>query len=155
MTAAATTANTPRPITGYVGLAAGAMALLLVLVPFWAGPFAPRQDITVSVGTIAAKIRLSAKRALKGEPPTKPVATSWTIDRILKVIAAVLAAAAVVLGLTGWARGEPWRPAAAGIGVATAAIAFQFFAWAVMVVLGVLLLIAIIQNIDGILGDVG
>ena len=54
----------PRPTAGLVGFLFGAAALILVLVHFWAGPFAPQQDAAVSIGEIAAEIRNSAVRGL-------------------------------------------------------------------------------------------
>ena len=76
-----TTAVQPSPVAGYVGFALGALSLLLVLTHFWSGPFAPQQRTGVTVGELAAEIRHAAVRKLKGQPPPKPTARPWDIDR--------------------------------------------------------------------------
>lgn len=142
-----------RPIAGLFGLAMGAIALMTVLVHFWVGPFSPQQRTTVTVGEIAAEIRQAAVRKLKGTPQPKPVSAPWDSDRILKLITALLSGAAVVAGVVGLVRRETWRPAVGGIALGTGAIAFQVFTWAILLVAGALILVAIIQNITGILGE--
>ena len=142
-----------RPIAGLIALALGATALLVVLVHFWVGPLAPHQKITVTVGEIAAEMRQAAVRKLKGLPQPKPTSAPWDSDRILKLIAALLAGTAIVLGVVSLVRRETWRPAVGGIALGTGAIAFQVVTWAILVVAGALILVAIIQNITGILGE--
>jgi len=142
-----------HPITGFIGLALGATALLVVLVHFWVGPFAPQQRVTVTVGEIAAEMRQAAVRKLKGLPQPKPASAPWDSDRILKLIAALLAGSAVIAGVVSLVRRETWRPAVGGIALGAGAIAFQVFTWAILVVAGALILFAIIQNITGILGE--
>jgi len=145
-------AKTVRPIAGNFGFLVGACALILVMVNFWAGPFAPQQDASVSIGEIAADIRQAAKRALSGEAQPDPVSAPWDIDRVLGAVAATLAGLAVILGLAGFVRRETWRPAAAAMTLGVSAVVFQLFTWMVLVVVGCIILYAIIQNIDGILG---
>ena len=141
-----------RPIAGFFGFALGALALILVLVHFWAGPFAPQQRASVTVGEIAGEIREAAIRKLKGTPQPKPVPAKWDSDRILKLVAAVLAGLAVVTSVAALVRREAWRPAVAGIALGTSAVAFQVFTWTILVLAGAIILYAIIHNIDGILG---
>lgn len=141
------------PLAGFVGLALGAAALLIVLVHFWVGPLAPQQRVTVTVGEVAAEIRQAAVRKLKGLPQPKPESAPWTSDRILKLIAALLAGTAIIAGVVSLVRRETWRPAVGGIALGAGAIAFQVFTWAILVVAGALILVAIIQNITGILGE--
>jgi len=142
-----------QPVAGFIGFGMGAAALMIVLVHFWAGPFSPQQRVSVTVGEIAADIRQAAVRKLKGLPQPKPAAAPWDSDRILKLIAALFAGAAVVTGVVSLVRRETWRPAAGGIALGLGAIAFQVFTWAILVVAGALILVAIIQNITGILGE--
>lgn len=151
MTANATAPS--RPMAGFIGLALGAAALLIVLVHFWVGPFAPQQRVTVTVGEVAAEIRQAAVRKLKGLPQPKAEAAPWNSDRILKLVAALLAGTAIIAGVVSLVRRETWRPAVGGIALGAGAIAFQVFTWAILVVAGALILVAIIQNITGILGE--
>lgn len=148
----ANTINHARPVAGFFGFAFGALALMLVLVHFWVGPFAPQQRAGVTIGEIAGDIREAAVRKLKGEPQPKAVPAEWGTDRIVKLVAAVLAGLAVVAGIAGLVRRETWRPAAAGITLGVCAVAFQVFTWTILVLVGALILYAIINNIDGILG---
>ncbi|WP_282609034.1 hypothetical protein [Pelagibius sp. Alg239-R121] len=141
----------PRPTAGMIGFAIGAAAVLLVLMHFWAGPFAPQQSAGISIGEIAGEIRDSAARALSGEQQPEPTAAPWDIDRVLNLFAAVLAGAAIVLGLLGIVRRETWRPAAGAIALGASAVVFQFFAWIILIVVGLIVFFVIIQNLDGIL----
>jgi hypothetical protein len=146
-------ATRPQPIAGYASFLIGASALIIVLVSFWAGPFAPQQRASVSIGQTAAEIRQSAIRAMKGEKQPAPKAAPWTTDRKVKAGTAVLAALSVIIGLFGLIRRESWRPAGAGIVLGVSAVTVQMFIWAILLVVGALILVAIIQNLDGILGS--
>ena len=142
-----------RPIAGFIGLGMGAAALLMVLIHFWAGPFASQQSVTVTVGEIAADIRQAAVRKLKGLPQPKPVSVPWDSDRIMKLVAALLAGMAIILSVVSLVRRESWQPAAGGIALGVGAIAFQVFTWAILVVAGALIIVAIIKNFTEIIGD--
>ncbi len=137
---------------GWASFAFGAAGLLLVLMHFWVGPFAPQQRVAITVGEVAADIRLAAVRKLKGLPPPPPAPAAWDSDRILKLVAAGLAGLALVAGAAGFVRREAWRPAAGGIVLGAGAVAFQFFTWAIVIIACAIILYAIIQNLDGILG---
>ena len=142
----------PRPIAGYLGFAVGAVALLLVLMHFWGGPFAPQQGASVSLGEFAAEIRQAATRTITGASQPAPESTPWDIDRGLKLVTALLAGIAVILGAAGIVRRENRRPAIAAIALGGVAVVFQFFVWMALLLVGALLISAIISNIDGILG---
>ena len=150
MTASSATTVPPSPIAGYVGFALGALSLLLVLTQFWAGPFAPQQRTGVTVGELAAEIRQAAVRKLKGQPPPKPAARPWDIDRVLEVSAALLAGLALIAGAFGYTRREDWRPAAAGVTLGASAVAFQFFVWAILVIACAIIVAAVVHNIGNI-----
>ncbi len=143
----------PQPIAGYFGFALGAAALMLVLVHFWSGPFAPQQRASVSIGEIAADIRTAAVRKLSGEQTPIPQPAAWDVDRVLRLITAILAGIAVIAGVAGLVRRETWRPAAAGITLGCGAVAFQLFTWTILLVVGALILCAIIFNVSNILGS--
>lgn len=142
----------PSPYAGGLGFALGAAALLLVLVQFWAGPFAPQQDAAVTIGEFAGEVRKAATRALLDQPQPAAQAVPWDVDRVLTLVAAVLAGGAVILGLAALVRHEPWRPAAGAVILGAGAVLFQFFAWTVLLVVGALIIVAILNNIGDILG---
>lgn len=130
----------------HAALALGALALVLVVVHFFAGPFAPVQSTGTSVGELAAEIRDAGARALRGE--AQPVAARpWDADRILALVAAALGGLAVALGVVGFVQHEPRRAVIGGIALGSAAIVFQFFAWLALAILGVMIVMAVIQAI--------
>lgn len=137
---------------GVIGFGIGAIGLMLVLVQFYAGPFAPQQSVGVVLGELAAEIRLSATNALEGRENPAAVASDWDIDRIMAAAAAVAAGLAIFLGLAGLIRGESRKPAAYAITLGVGAILFQLVAWAILLVAGVLLIIGVMDNIGDILG---
>ena len=139
-----TTASVQRAPFGYGALALGAVALVLVVAHHFAGPFAPTQAVGTSIGDLAAEIREAGVRALRGEE--QPVVTRpWDVDRILALIAAMLAALAIVLGVVGFVVNEPKRVVIGGIALGTAAIVFQFLAWLALAILGLMIVLAVIQ----------
>ena len=142
-----------RATIGCLGFALGAAALLLVLVHFWAGPFAPQQKTTITVGEVAAEIRQAAIRKMKGIEQPKAQAAPWDRDRLLRAVAAILSGLAVIASIASLVRKEPWRPAAGGVALAAGAITFQLFTWMILVLAGAIVLSAIIYNIGDILGS--
>lgn len=145
------TVRRPRPIAGSLGMLFGAAALMLVLVQFWAGPFAPQQQASVSIGEFAAEISKSAARELLGKPQPAPEARPWDIDRILHSVAAGLAGMAVVIGMLSYLLRESIAPAGFAILLGSAAIVFQLFTWMILVVMGTLIIVAIIYNFQEII----
>ncbi len=139
---------------GWSGFAAGAAALILTLVLFWAGPFAPQQSASVSIGELAAEIPKSAARSVAGQPQPAPVAMPRTIDDHLAVAAAVLAGLAVVFGVASLIRHEHRRAALSGIGLGAAAIGIQLFAFAIMMIVGAMLIASVIYALRDTFGDI-
>jgi len=138
---------TPKSATfGWIGFAAGAVALLMALAIFWAGPFAPQQPVGLSLGELAAEVGKSAMRSAAGLPQPEPESLPRDIDDYLKVVVALLGGLAIILAATGLIRHEAIRPAVAAIAIGGGAILFQFFAWMVLAVLGVLLIMALLQS---------
>ena len=90
---------------------------------------------------------------MKGQPPPAPVAEPWTIDKTLKLIAALLAGTGVVAGAASYVRKERLRAAVAGTVLGASAITFQLFTWSILMIAGAIIIYAIIHNIGDILGD--
>jgi hypothetical protein len=146
----------PAPVAtvGWLGFAAGAAALLLTLVVFWAGPFAPQQRAGVSLGEVAADIAKSAARSVAGRPQPEPEARTTTIDDHLAVGAGVLAGLAIVMGVASLVRRESKRAALSGIALGGLAIGVQLFAWTIMIVVGGMVIVAIIYALRDSLADI-
>ena len=147
MTSPPDTAPRPRPVAGLAGFALGAAALLLVLVQFWAGPFSPQQSAGVSLGELAAEVRDSALREMRGAPQPAPEPVPWDIDRVLSAVAAVLAGLAVVSALYGLIRHEAKRPAVAGMALGASAILFQVFSVMVLALAGAIVVAALVHAV--------
>ncbi|KAB7616325.1 hypothetical protein F9L33_06135 [Amylibacter sp. SFDW26] len=142
-----------RPTASLIGVALGACALLLVMTHFWVGPFAPQQNVAVSIGELAGEIRQAATRALTGAPQPEPQTAPWNIDDTLKLVGTLLAGSAVILGIIGFIRHETRRPITGALALGIGAILFQIATWTILMVIGVILLIGIMQNMGEILGD--
>ena len=137
---------------GWGAFALGVAALVLAMVHLWAGPFAPQQSVGVTIGEIAAEIWTSGQSAMAGEAPPAPEALAWDIDRVLEVAKPVLAGLALALATAALILRRGARAGLAGILFGASAVLFQFFAWAVLVVAGAILLAAIVANLGEILG---
>ena len=148
-------AKSATPWSGLAGMALGALALVLALFLHSAGPLDPQPTIGQSIGEIAADIRTSALKGLKGEELPEPQTQAWSLDRTLAVVAYVLAGLAVVLGIVGLVLRENRRVAVAALGFGGIAIGFQLFVWTVMIIAGVMIIGYILTHLGDIFGGFG
>ena len=146
--------STPRAVLGWLGFIVGAVALILTIVVFWAGPFAPQQTVGVSLGELAAEIAKSAARSVAGQQQPAPVAPARDIDDYLKVGVGTLAGLAIVLGVASVIRRERQGAAVSGIALGGLAVGFQLFAWTVMMIAGTLILASVIYVLRDTFGDI-
>ena len=140
-----------RPLAGNIGFLLGAAALVLVFVQFWAGPFAPQDSTGVTIGELAATIKQAAIDKATGAPKAAPESARWDIDRVLSVVAAIVAAGAVIFGAYSLAQRGPRWMAISAIVLGAAAATFQFFIMAFFAIIGLALIYMILQQFDGIL----
>ncbi len=148
------TSEVPRPILGWSGFAMGAVALLLTLVVFWAGPFAPQQATGVSLGELAADIAQSAARSVVGQSQPEPVSPPRDIDDYLEILVGVAAGVAIVLGVAALVRHEHKRAAVSGIALGGLAIGVQLFAYTIMLIAGALVISAVVYALRDAFGDI-
>lgn len=134
-----------------VGFFLGAAALVLVFVQFWAGPFAPQDSAGVSLGELAAVIKQAAIDKATGAPKPAPEPVPWDIDRVLRLVAALVAAGAVICGVYSLVQRGPHRLAVSAIALGAAAATFQFFIMAFFAIVGLALIYMILSQFDGIL----
>ncbi len=139
---------------GYYGIAAGAASLLLAVVHFWAGPFAPQPSLETTVAQSAVEIRDATVRALRGETAQEKKIAEWDVDKTIQVVVAVCAGLAIILSVIGFVRREPKRRVFAGAMLGVGAITFQFVTWFAIALLVVILISAVLQNFDGLI-DLG
>ena len=128
------------------------VTLQAALFIFWAGPFAPQQSTGVSLGELAAEIGKSTLRSAAGLDQPEPVAAARDMDDYLRIGVAMLGGIAIILSTVGLLRHEQKRPALAGIAIGTAAVLFQFFAWAFLAFLGVLVVMALLNSFSDVFG---
>ena len=145
-------ATRPAGWPGWGAFALGVAALVLAMVHLYAGPFAPQQSVGVTIGEIAADIWTSGRQSMAGEAPPAPEVRPWDVDRVLEVAKPVLAGLALALGTVALILRRGTRAGLAGILFGASAVLFQVFAWAVLVIAGVILLGAILANLGEILG---
>ena len=136
---------------GMTGFALGGAALLLVLVVFVAGPFAPQHTVGVTLGEIAAEAGKATLRNWLGMEQPAPQTAAWTIDRTLWVAGIALGTVAVLSGALALIRRERRDLATWAIGLGIAALSIQFLASAMMIILGVLVLCALIYALGDFL----
>lgn len=148
------TADAPRATLGWLGFVTGAIALILTIVIFWAGPFAPQQSAGVSLGEIAADIAKSAARSVVGQPQPDPVSPPRDIDDYLEIGIGLLAGLAIVLGVASFIRNERRRAALSGIALGGLAVGFQLFTWTMMLIVGGLVISMIIYALRDAFGDI-
>lgn len=133
---------------GFIGIAFGAIALLLAIVHFWAGPFSPQPSLERTVAEKAVAIKNATIAALKGheiEEETPP--TNIDLDRGLQIATALMGGLAIILGVVGFATKESVRVAGGAAVLGGAALAFQFAVIALGVIILAILISAVISQI--------
>jgi len=148
------TGPAPHPFYtfGLWAVLTGGLALIMVFVHIVAPSLQPQPSAASQIGEIAGEIRRSAWASFRGEPDPIPAEESvqWWI--YLAFVGPALGVVALVLSLISGLRRENWRYPAYGAGLATAAILFQLFWMVAVLIAGVILLVAIIENIGDIFG---
>lgn len=137
-----------RSIWAWTSFALGAAAVVSALFVFWGGPFAPQQTTGVSLGELAAEIGKSALRSMAGSEQPAPIQQIRDLDDYLQIGVSMLGGFAIVFGSFAIVRRESLRPAVAGVLLGGAAVILQFFLWAFVALLGVLLIIAIVHSLS-------
>jgi hypothetical protein len=133
---------------GFIGIGIGAIALLVAIVHFWAGPFSPQPTLETTVAEKAVAIKNATVAALKGEKPERKVLPSdIDLDKGLSIATGVLGGSAIILGVVGFAKGEPLRVGGGAAVLGGSAVAFQFAVVAVAALVGAILIAAVISVI--------
>ncbi len=149
--------ETPSPAGtafGWAGFMIGGTALILTLVIFWAGPFAPQQAAGVTLGELAADVAKSAARSVAGLEQPEPVAVPRTIDDYLEIAVGVLAGIAIIVGMAALIRHERPRVAFSGMALGILAVGIQLFAWSIMMIVGGLVIAGLMYALRDAFGDI-
>ncbi len=147
--------NDPRPVWGLAAFVFGVLALAAVVFSI-TDVFTdePDQSAATAIGEFAAEIRQSAQRALSGEeaPPPAPAPDRVDVQMALLVIVPVLGGIAAILGAIGLFRREPIALPTLGIGLGLGAFIMQYAFWLALIIGGIAIIVAVINNIEDILG---
>lgn len=137
---------------GFWAVLAGAVSMVLVLAQIVGPSLEPGPSAASRIGEMAGEIRRSAWRALLGLPRETSQEVSVSLWSYLAVAAPLSGVVAVVLSVISGVLRENWRYRVYATGLGVAAITFQFFWWVALLVAGVVLLVAIIENMSDIFG---
>ncbi len=143
-------APVPLQRWGVWAVIVGALALVLVFVQIIGPTFETRPSVAQQVGEIAGEIRRNAWRSFFGLPRPEPEISAVPVWTYLAIATPILGVCAILLSLISGLRHENRRYLVYGFSLGASAIVFQFFWWVALLVAGVVLLVAIIENIDDI-----
>jgi len=137
-----------RSTIGWIGIAVGAVALLMAIVHFWMGPISPQPSVEKTVAEKAVAIKNATIAALKGEDVEEKAAPrSIDPDEALRTATSVLGGLALILGVVSFANKEPLRIGGGAAFLGGAAIAFQFAVIALGAIVLAILIGAVISQI--------
>jgi len=140
-----------RPRMGVAGFMLGALALLVVVISFVGGPFAPQNAVGVTLGDIAAEAGKATLRNWLGMDQPTAAPAPWTIDRALWLVGVVLGVIAILCGAVALLLSERRDIALWALGLGISAVMLQFIASALMMVVGALILCALIYALGDFL----
>jgi hypothetical protein len=135
---------------GFWAVIAGAAALILVFAQIVGPSFEAKPSTAVQIGEIAGEIKRSAWRSFFGLANEAPAPAPVSVWSYVSFAAPILGIIAIVLSLVSGILRENRRFSVYGTGMGIAAIVFHFFWWVALLIAGVVLLIAIIENIGDI-----
>lgn len=136
-----------KNIFGWSGIALGGLALLLAMIHFYAGPFTPQQTLESLVAGKAVAIKESLLASLTGHQiPEKVSRPHYNVDRIMKIVIAILAVVAVILGAIAGVYRENPRAVSAAVMLGLGTLAFQIamFTFSIIVVLLIIALVLLL-----------
>jgi hypothetical protein len=137
-----------RATIGFIGIAIGAVALLVAIAHFWMGPISPQPSVEKTVAEKAVAIKNATIAALKGEKIEENVPPNTIdLDQGVRMATSILGGLAVILGVISFAKREPFRVGGGAAFLGGAAIAFQFAVIALGAIVLAILIGAVISQI--------
>ena len=136
---------------GIAGMVLGCLALLVVVFHFWAGPVAPQKTLERSLAETAVNFAKEVVRVAK-DKPAEVKRRSWNEDDAIRIGGAALAVLAILFAAIGFVRRENYRPGVMAATLGASAIAFQFFTWFALALLGCLLIFAVLSMFGDFFG---
>lgn len=133
---------------GFIGIAVGAVALLMAIIHFWMGPISPQPSMEKTVAEKAVAIKNATIAALKGEKIEEKVAPrNIDLDQGVRIATSVLGGLALILGVVSFAKREPLRVGGGAAFLGGVAIAFQFAVIALGAIVLAILIGAVLSQI--------
>ncbi|QJQ98855.1 hypothetical protein [Halomonas sp. PGE1] len=108
-----------------VGLALGALALLVAIAHFWLSAAAPQPAIEDRIADKVVAIRDATVDRLTGREREAP-APQWDSYRLVVTATSILGSLALVLAVVGFVQKEPKRACVGAAALGGAAVAFPF-----------------------------
>ena len=139
----------PSPF-GLVGVILGFVALGVALAHFWLGPIEPAPALEDLVADKAVKIKKAVEARLRGEVLDRnTVSASFDKDELIRATTIGAAFIAIVFAVVSFIKREDLRVSGSAIGLASGAIAFEFAALALGVIVAAIL-IGVVLSVIGI-----
>lgn len=135
---------------GVWSVLAGALAVVLVFVQLVGPSLQPQPSVGNQIGEIAGDIARSAWESFRGEYVANPEPAGAPIWAVLGLAAPVLGVVAIILSMISAIRRENWHYPFYGAGLGMAAIVFYFIWWIALLFAGVLMIVAILENLGSI-----
>lgn len=143
--------ESPRPVWGLAGVIAGLIAVALVTLSLSSIFAEPQPDMATQIGEMAAEIRKSAMRSMMGAEQPVPETPAMTVATIITLAIPVLAGGAALCGAIGLFRREPLSLPLLALGFGSGAFLMQYLFWMALLIGGVVLMVAVLNNLDSIL----
>ena len=145
-----TDSKPPVSVLGLSAVVSGAAALVVAVLHFWVGPISEPQPIEESLAEVAVSIRDAVTAELRGEEyeSRRPFERTWDADRVVDVGTVGAGLLAILLAVVSFIRREDLRVSGSAAALGSGAVAFQFAA----VALGVIVFAIIVAAILGALG---
>ena len=135
---------------GFWAVLAGAVGIVLVMSGAIGPTLDPAPSAATQIGEMAGEIRRSAWRSFLGLPRPAPEPVPVPIWTYVGLAGLVLGAVAIVLAVLSAMMREDRRYLVYATGLGSTAILFHFIWWMALLVAGVFVLVAVIQNIGDI-----
>lgn len=142
----------PSPFrkVGVWAILTGALALVLVFAQIVGPSLEPHPSAATQVGEMAGQIKRAAWRTFLGLPKPEPEVVSASIWDYFALAAPILGVLSILLAVVSGLKREHWRLPTYATGLAVGAIVFQYFWWMALLIAGVVVLVAVIENIGDI-----
>lgn len=137
---------------GFWAVMTGALALIFVFAHIAGPSFEPKPSAGAQIGEIAGEIKRAAWRTFLGLPKPAPEPVPVSIWTYLGIAGPILGVVAIVLSVISGVLHENWHYPVYGTSLGAAAVVFHFFWWVALLFAGVILLVAVIENIGDIFG---